>query len=492
MSVHDKEKIIIFAGTTEGRRLSERLSSYGISHIVSVATEYGKSLLGDSQHAEVIEGRLDESAMEELFRSEGITVVADATHPYAVEVTSNLKLAAKNTKVKYLRLSRERLRIPEDALLFSDNDSCADYLEKEYRSGNLNGNVLITTGSKELSRYACREELKDRLYVRIIPDEKSFEICRREEIRPDHIIAMQGPFSEELNSAIIKEYGIDVLVTKESGNAGGFEEKIRAAVNNNIRLCVIERPEEEGLSEDEICRMLVGEKADLTSEHKRCRGQICLIGAGPGNKELLTVSAKQFIDKADIIIGAESIISPFTARIEKKAAYLPEDIIPYIREVLDREDKDELRIAILFSGDSGFFSGCGKCLTGLNKAIEEGGIDVVVSVIPGISSVSYLASLLGVSYDKAGIISVHGRNRESGLRELAGILDRKGRAFMLVSGDEDVRMIAGFLLDNCFDDCRIVAGCNLSGDKEEVMEMSVDRAASFNTKGKILLYIESL
>ena len=62
---------------------------------------------------------------------------------------------------------------------------------------------------------------------------------------------------------------------------------------------------------------------------------------------------------------------------------------------------------------------------------------------------------------------------------------------MLVSGDEDVRMIAGFLLDNCFDDCRIVAGCNLSGDKEEVMEMSVDRAASFNTKGKILLYIES-
>ncbi|MCR5208764.1 MAG: precorrin-6A reductase [Lachnospiraceae bacterium] len=488
----DKEKIILFAGTSEGRRLSEKLSSYGISHIVSVATDYGKSLLGESHFAKVIEGRLDEPAMEELFINEKITVVADATHPYAIEVTANLKKAAERTGVKYLRLAREKLKIPSGAELFFDNESCADHLENAYRSGLLKGNVLITTGSKELSVYACREELRHRLYVRIIPDEKSFEICRNAEIKTDHIIAMQGPFSEELNSAIIREFGIDALVTKESGTAGGFAEKIRAAVNNDIKLCVIARPDEDGIGEDEMFRLLTGIEGLKDGNVKDCRGHISLIGAGPYEKDLLTIKAGKMIEEADYIIGAESIIAPFKARIGKKAAYLPGDIIPYIKDLLNDTDADELNIAVLFSGDSGFFSGCGKCYAGLDQAIRSGDIDAEITVLPGISSVSYMSSLLGVSYDTAGILSVHGRDRQEGLAELLKILEEKKRCFMLVSGDEDVRITADYLMRKGFNDCRITAGCSLSvGGKEEIRKMTADTAVNFSSEGKILLYIES-
>lgn len=93
----------------------------------------------------------------------------------------------------------------------------------------------MTTGSKELSVYASSEKIKNRLYVRVLPGLESLHICMEQEISGKQIIALQGPFSEEMNTAILHQYQIQCMVTKKSGRAGGYEEKIKAAKKQEFR-----------------------------------------------------------------------------------------------------------------------------------------------------------------------------------------------------------------------------------------------------------------
>ena len=96
------KKIVIFAGTTEGRRLSEILADAGIAHTVCVATEYGEIVMREQTDAEAAgakeqplvslhRGRMDRKQMEEFLCNEGYEIVVDATHPYAKVVTENLR-----------------------------------------------------------------------------------------------------------------------------------------------------------------------------------------------------------------------------------------------------------------------------------------------------------------------------------------------------------------------------------------------------------------
>lgn len=82
--------IIIFAGTTEGRTLSEYLAAAGIAHTICVATEYGELVLKEHPLVTVHRGRMDEEAMREYLKQKAFTAVVDATHPYATAVTENV------------------------------------------------------------------------------------------------------------------------------------------------------------------------------------------------------------------------------------------------------------------------------------------------------------------------------------------------------------------------------------------------------------------
>jgi precorrin-6x reductase len=84
--------------------------------------------------------------------------------------------------------------------------------------------------------------LQQRLYIRILPLPSSLEAVGKFNIPPHRIIAISSPLSMEMNRAIMKEYDIKTVVTKESGEAGGLPEKIQAASSLNIKLLVIERP----------------------------------------------------------------------------------------------------------------------------------------------------------------------------------------------------------------------------------------------------------
>ena len=128
-------KILILAGTTEGRVLSDKLEEAGINHIVSVASEYGETMLGEGEFRTIRIGKLDEDAMTLYLEGEGFSegdFLVDATHPYAKEVTENAGKVAEKMGLKYLRVKRDRVDIPvsENIHIFKSVDLCAEALTK--------------------------------------------------------------------------------------------------------------------------------------------------------------------------------------------------------------------------------------------------------------------------------------------------------------------------------------------------------------------------
>ena len=243
-------KILLFGGTGEGRELAEWMLSQGLDATVCVATEYGETLLPDG--AQVHVGRLDAGAMETLMAG-GYTLVIDATHPYAVEVTKNIRAAAQAAGLPCLRLLRQSDR-EDGCQKAADMAAAADLLE------GLPGKALLTTGSKELDAFA-RPGLRERCCPRVLPMADSLERCLALGFPPKNIICMQGPFTKEMNLATLRQFHVRTLVTKDTGGYGGFRAKADAAREAGCDLVVVERPQtEEGLTLEEVQRRLLGEE----------------------------------------------------------------------------------------------------------------------------------------------------------------------------------------------------------------------------------------
>ena len=108
------------------------------------------------------------------------------------------------------------------------------------------GNILIATGSKELNLYTAIDGYRDRCFARVLSTAEAVEESVKLGFQGRHLIAMQGPFSREMNLALLRQTGAEYFVTKESGKAGGFEEKLMAAEEAGAVLVVVGRPEENG------------------------------------------------------------------------------------------------------------------------------------------------------------------------------------------------------------------------------------------------------
>ena len=192
---------------------------------------------------------------------------------------------------------------------------------------------------------------------------------------------MQGPFSVGMNAAMIKSVNAAYVVTKESGSAGGFEEKVLAAQKAGAKLVVIGRPASGalGISLNETLELL--EKRFGFS----ARPKVAVVGVGPGPRGGMTVSACEAVSGAECLIGAGRMLA--SARPDQAVfeAILPEAIAGFISG-----HREFSRFAVLMSGDVGFFSGAKKLLPLLGSCEVE--------VIPGVSSMAYLCARVGASY----------------------------------------------------------------------------------------------
>jgi len=487
------KKIFVLSGTTEGRMYSDALERAGVRHIVSVASEYGKSMMEDANYRTIHVGRMDESAMENFLKEndfEAGDTLVDATHPYATEVSSNAKIVSERMGLSYLRIKREKTDLTKyrNVKIYDSAEACSKALSE------CADNILLTFGSKEIEVYAntVSEKTLQNTYVRVLPTVESMEKCIAFGISESHILALQGPFDEALNEAILRQFGIRHLITKESGKEGGFEEKIKACEKLGVITHVIARPEEEsGVSVAEALQITgfgnelndgnnltetdEGSSASMDSdglgENEKL---IILAGAGMGSRENLTAEVTNAAESADVLFGAKRLTEIF----EKTDGY------PYFRaaEVLDtlKKHPEYKKAVVLFSGDSGFYSGA-KAFT---EDLKELDFDGKVKALPGISSVSYLAAKCFVSYEDASIYSLHGRFSEEALYELGDIISHSAKTFVLFSNAAEVQRLAGEMERRKIDG-ELVLGISLSSDKERIVIFNAEDAKDFRAEGSI-------
>lgn len=401
-------KLCVFAGTTEGRRLVELLADAPVEVTACVATEYGEALLTPRDRLTVSHRRLTEEEMETLLVRERFDLVVDATHPYAAEVTENIAQACRGAGVEYLRLLREADAPPEGAVYLPDTESAVNWL------AGTEGNILLTTGSKELAKYAALPEFAQRVYARVLPMEASLSACRAAGLGPDRIIAMQGPFSREMNAALLRAVSAKYLVTKDTGETGGFGEKAAAARDAGVVLVVVGRPvQREGLSFAETAGLLC-RRFGL-----QVRPRVDLAGIGPGGTGGMTGEVRQAIREADCLIGARRMLDAVRETGQTVCeAVAPDDILQCIRE-----RQGTRRFTVVLSGDTGFFSGARRLLPLLK--------DCETRVLPGLSSMQVLCARLGTSYEDVVPVSLHGRDGD-----IVPDVARHRRMFALVGGPE--------------------------------------------------------
>ena len=243
-------RAVVFSGTTEGRAFSRALAVLGAAVTVCVATELGAEEQGRAEGVTVRTGRLDAEEMTALLRNANLCV--DATHPYATEATRNIRAAAAAAGVEYRRLLRPAGALPAGCVVLQSAAQAAQYLAEKH------GNVLLATGAKELPAFSALAPM--RLYPRVLPTLAGIAACEAAGIPHRNIIAMQGPFTVAMNTALMQQYNIRYMVTKDGGAAGGFSEKVLAAAQCGVQLVVLRRPAEQGETAEVIlqrCRELL-------------------------------------------------------------------------------------------------------------------------------------------------------------------------------------------------------------------------------------------
>ncbi|MBR0485115.1 MAG: precorrin-6A/cobalt-precorrin-6A reductase, partial [Oscillospiraceae bacterium] len=202
-------ELLIFGGTSEGRDLADFCLKNQIPATVSVATAYGESLL--SQNLNILTGKLNAEQIYQLLCSHSYYLVIDATHPYAVEATKNIRCACETAGIRYCRLIRQNSEIYGETVR-----SMTELISILNQNQKI---ILSTLGSKSVPELMQMQNYQKRLWVRVLP---SAEFQKIPDFPESHIIAERPPFSAEQNIAHIRKSGAEILLTKESGTIGGY------------------------------------------------------------------------------------------------------------------------------------------------------------------------------------------------------------------------------------------------------------------------------
>ena len=522
-------KIWIFGGTTEGRLLAEYCSREKIEAWVSVASEYGEELLQEelmesgnagnpdlnhntclakknlktvqaSSVIKVLRGRMDRYQMEEFIRNQGIHLVIDATHPHARLVSEEIQEACGRTGVRLERCLRAE----------GEQNKARDWVEVDSIQeavsflSSVSGVIFATTGSKELEALCQIPDYQKRVYARVLPTSNVLKKCEKLGITGSHLIAMQGPFSTEMNTLFLRQTKAEWLLTKDSGRAGGFQEKVEAARENGTRVVVIRRPEEDGISLEEAMEVL--KKADEGNVGE-LKTHLILAGIGMGQPSQMTGEVLRAIRESDALIGAGRMLESAeralqndlliskegkaenrqesAAAVEKETkcykAYLPDDVIQIVSK-----HPEWKQAVILYSGDTGFFSGASR----MAERLREAGYPF--TVYPGTSCVSYLAARLGTHWEDAAIYSAHGRELsvDRVMKRLCDPEEPAKRAFILMGGKNGAGQFCERLTQAGYGNVQVTVGENLSYPEEQIRSGTAEEMKKLEFADLSLILLE--
>ena len=565
---------MIFGGTTEGRNAAEGLLEAGVPCTVSVATHYGEEVLTPHPLMTVHAGRLDRSGMAQLMREGSFSCVIDATHPHAQIVSEEIGAACRETGLPYLHLQRDVFAgdssdSPKDHALQGDDDFV--YVFDADQAGaflsSVQGHILVTTGSKELVRFAKALGDPSRITARVLPTQESLQACAEAGLAGKQIFAMQGPFDVEMNCAQIHYAGASWLLTKETGAAGGFPEKTEAVRRCGIRAVVIRTPagnhaqtldlehtitealryagvdtdsdtyrgagdgvsaeknvpanedaavkgSMSGVAAMEDAAAMAGLSdvavmdaeavmggititeyvddevytAEMECEKKR---KLFLVGIGVGGAGAITKETEEAIATAEVLFGAKTVLDnliSFCESVSSKTIIPAYDSLTVVRYMF--EHKEVERAAVVFSGDSGFYSGAARLYSTLNRRPTYKR-EMEVQLICGISCVSWFASRAGFPWQDWKILSSHGR-----YCNVIGQVRRNSECFLLLSGAEDLRN-TGFMLANAqrkgvLGELQLIYGYELSRPAEKICKCTAQKLTQVTEEGLYVLYIKHL
>ena len=473
----DRKQVIIFAGTTEGRTISEYLASFKVPVTACVATEYGETLLTENEYLKVHAGRMDQEEIAAFIREKGAELVIDATHPYAAVVSENVAAACEREQVDYVRLIRgSSAESVDQAVLVGSVDEAVEYLKKT------EGNILATTGSKELFKYTQIPGFEKRVFARVLSTGEVAAACEKLGFVGKNLICMQGPFSEELNIAMLHQFDCKYLVTKETGKAGGFEEKLHAAKAAGATLVLVGRPpEQKGYSYDEVLEMMrirfhLAAASVLEVQPTQAKRKVTLVGIGIGTPEGMTVEAAQVIEKADLLVGADRMLAAAADKHKPTfSAYEPRKIGDYLE--LHPEYQ---RIVVLLSGDIGFYSGAKR----LYEELEQR--DFEVDALCGISSVVYFCGKLRTAWEDVCLLSTHGRSAN-----LVGAVKSHHKTFTLLGKGESVHVLCQELMEYGLAHVTVHIGIQLGYEDEKILSGTPEELLKQSINGLCVALIEN-
>jgi precorrin-6A/cobalt-precorrin-6A reductase len=229
--------ILLLGGTSETPQIANLMAQHNVEVLISNLTE-GLINWDMSSGVRIRHGALDVDGICKLIIKECITTMVDAAHPYAEELHTTAIEACSRTNIPYLRYERPSVNYSGYDVVFAN-----DHQRGAGLAFGIGRNALLTTGSRNLEHYVnAAMHPGSKLYVRVLPCKESRRACRDFGIDETAIIAEHGPFTIEQNQELIKKYSIDVLVTKDSGLAGGVLEKLEAARLCGVKVVVVRKP----------------------------------------------------------------------------------------------------------------------------------------------------------------------------------------------------------------------------------------------------------
>ena len=232
--------IFVLAGTQDGREIVRLLLEQGHDVAASVVSSYGGELLAHAcgQRCLINDKPLDEAALKDYLQRHDIRLLVDASHPYAANVSRNAIAVCQALSIPYIRYERDLSKLDYDRITVVHS-----YEEAAQAAAALGKKIFLTTGSRNLDKFVHSPDLKNcELTARVLPTAEVIGLCESLGLDAGHIVALQGPFSMELNRELFRKYGAEVIITKNSGTIGGTDTKFAAAAELNLPIVLIDRP----------------------------------------------------------------------------------------------------------------------------------------------------------------------------------------------------------------------------------------------------------
>lgn len=214
--------ILVFGGTTEGRKAVEVLEKAGNAYYYSTKTGEQDITL---HHGIRLDGALDEEAMRAFCQKHDIRLIVDAAHPFASQLHQTIAQVSETIRIPTIRYERIYPSCDPDIIWIDDYNKIPHDIHS----------LLATTGVQSIAKLKPLEAEGIRIYYRILNRESSIALALKQGAQKEQLCYYENPQDIPVDT--------DAILLKESGVSGGFPEKVEAAKAKGMKVIALKKPE---------------------------------------------------------------------------------------------------------------------------------------------------------------------------------------------------------------------------------------------------------